>query len=103
MIIEVAAIGGAAASITACVAIIKFWMDRGKAEAKAEAAQTSAVVASGKCDLIASALADFKVEVAREYATNRALESALNGIRHEMHGINERLDKFLQAMIGDRA
>jgi hypothetical protein len=94
------------AATGACIGLAKFWIDRGKAEATAAAAQISASVAVAKTDLLLSQLNDFRVEVAQEYATTKALEAsesamtaAVNGIREEMRGMNSRLDQFLQAML----
>ena len=93
-------------SVTACIGLAKFWLDRGAAEAKSEAAAMSAAAAIGRVDLLQSNLNDFKVQVARDYATNKALQdaegqmaTAMNGIREEMRGMNSRLDQFLQAML----
>ena len=94
------------AAVSACVGLAKFWLDRGASEAKAETAATTAAVAVARVELVGSQLSDFKVQVARDYATTKALESAegqmataMNGVREEMRGMNSRLDQFLQAML----
>ena len=94
------------AAVSACMGLAKFWLDRGAAEAKAEAAATTAAVAVARVELVGSQLTEFKIQVARDYATNKALHdaegqmaAAMNGIREEMRGMNSRLDQFLQAML----
>jgi hypothetical protein len=68
-----------------------------------------ATAAHGRAEITGAALADFKVEVARHYASVGALQAAekhmteaMNGIRDEIRGMNTRLDQFLQAMIETR-
>jgi hypothetical protein len=101
--------GALIAAAAACVGWIKFWMDRGKAEAAATSASAMATAAHGKAEMVSSALNDFKVQVAQQYATTNALEAAekhmthaINGVRDEIRGMNGRLDQFLQAMIEER-
>jgi hypothetical protein len=94
------------ASVTACIAIAKFWMDRGKAEATAEAAKITALALGARLEILGNTLSDFKVEVAREYVTGHSLEAAekqmteaMNGVRDEVRGLNQRLDRIIEAMI----
>lgn len=97
------------AGISACIGIAKFWLDRGKAEAKAQSAEAIATAAHGKCEILGTQLSNFQIEVARNYASNEALSAAerqmteaVSGVREEIRGLNERLDRFLQAMIPRR-
>jgi len=92
--------------VTACIGLAKFWMDWGKAEEKAEAAQLSALALGARLEIVSTSLTEFKVEVAREYATGRSLEAAerqiteaMNGVRDEVRGLNQRLDRIIEAMI----
>ena len=101
--------GALFAALSCCVAVAKFWHDRGKAEAKAEAAQITAAAVAGKLEILGNTINEFKVDVAREYASIKSLETAerqmtaaVDGMRSEMRGMNERLDKFLLAMVGDK-
>jgi hypothetical protein len=94
------------AGITACVAIAKFWMDRGAAELTAESAKIAALALGARVEVLGHALTDFKVEEANRYATGNALESAeknmteaMNGVRDEVRGLNQRLDRIIEAMI----
>jgi hypothetical protein len=94
------------ASVTACIGLAKFWLDRGAAEARAEAAAMTAAASVGRVEILAASLNDFRIQVAQTYATNRALQDAegqmaqaMNDIRDEMRGMNARLDQFLQAML----
>ncbi len=78
------------------VAVVRFWLDMGKAAEKAEQAATAAALVAAKLDLTSAALADFRVVVAQTYATNRALsetEQALAlGLNEAVKGIYSRLD-----------
>jgi len=88
------------------IAIVTFWMNRGKAEAetlaKAESASAMATSALAKCELLASGLTEARLETAREYATAKDLAAgeirfagAVDGLRAEMRGLNDRLDRIL--------
>jgi hypothetical protein len=88
------------------IAIITFWMNRGKAEAeasaKAEAAASAATTALAKAELVAMQLADARIEFARDYASHKDLAaaevryaSALDSLRSELRGMNERLDRII--------
>ena len=76
--------------------VVKFWMDMGAAQAKAETAASVAAIASAKSDLIADALNSFKVEAARTYATAKALDATeaalVRGLERAVEGIYSRLD-----------
>jgi hypothetical protein len=94
------------AGVTACIAIAKFWMERGEAEAKAESAKIAALALSARVEILGNILSDFKIEVAQKYATGNALESAernmteaMTGVRDEVRGLNQRLDRIIEAMI----
>lgn len=98
--------GALIAAVSACIAIAKFWIDRGKAEEKAESAKLTALALHARVEIIAASLTDFKVEVAQKYATGASLEAAerqmteaMNGVRDEVRGLNQRLDRIIEAMI----
>jgi hypothetical protein len=85
------------------VGVISFWMNLGKALAKGEAASTLAGAAIAKCEMLASQLADARVEDAREYATHNALAAvetrfvrAVDELKIEQRGTNERLDRIIE-------
>ena len=89
------------------IAIITFWFSRGKAEAeaiaKAETAQTMAAAALDKAELVSSQLAEARIEFARDYASHKDLAAAemrfaaaLDSLRTELRGMNERLDRIIE-------
>jgi hypothetical protein len=89
------------------IAIITFWMNRGKAEAeacaKADAASGAAHAALAKADQVASELVDARIAFASEYARQRDLvasetrfATAFDGLRTELRGTNDRLDRILE-------
>lgn len=93
----------------AIVAVAKFWMDRGKAEAKADGAHSIASAALVKAELATSQLNEHKVEAAREFATVKDLAtaesrfaSAIDGIRSDIRDFAGRLDKLLVELIHKR-
>jgi hypothetical protein len=86
------------------VAVIKFWVDFGKAAEKAETAATQAT-------LLAASVSQFKVEVAQTYATTRALEAAeaglarqltesIQGIYSRLDNVTVRLDNLITTIVG---
>ena len=96
---------GASGSI---IAIVTFWMNRGNAEAetqsKAEAASQMATAALAKSELVSSQLAEARIEFARDYASHRDLAAAevrfaaaLESLRTELRGMNERLDRIIES------
>jgi hypothetical protein len=89
------------------IAIVTFWMNRGKAEAeacaKAEAAAATAHTALAAAERVSAELSDARVELARDYATHRDLTAAevrytttVEGLRTEMRGMNDRLDRIIE-------
>lgn len=88
--------GAIIASGGSLVALIKFWMAMGAAQARADAAAQNAAIAAAKADLMQSQLNEFKVDVARTYATAKALSDTeaqlLNSFERAMQGIYIRLD-----------
>ena len=68
-------------------------MNRGRAEAEACA----------KAELVAGQLADARIEFARDYASHKDLAAAemryataLDSLRTELRGMNERLDRIIE-------
>ena len=93
------------------IAIITFWFSRGRAEAesfvKAESATAIATSALAKADLLAATLAEARLEFARDYASHKDLAAAelryagaLESLRSELRGMNERLDRIIEKFIG---
>jgi hypothetical protein len=89
------------------VAIVTFWMNRGKAEAdalaKADAAAATARAALAKAEIVAEQLAEARIEFARDYASHKDLAAAevryaasLDSLRTELRGMNERLDRIIE-------
>src|SRR5262249_7240296 len=64
--------GALIAASGSLLAIITFWMNRGKAEAeasaKADAAASAATAALAKAELVSTQLAETRIEFARDYA-----------------------------------
>ena len=88
-------------------AIVTFWMNRGRAEAeacaRADAAAAAATAALAKAELVAGQLADARIEFARDYASHKDLAAAdmryagaLDSLRTELRGMNERLDRIIE-------
>ena len=100
------ALVGASGSL---IAIVSFWMNRGKAEAdahaKAEGAYSVASAALTKADLVAAQLAEARIGFARDYASHKDLAAAevryataLDSLRSELRGMNERLDRIIDRL-----
>ena len=79
---------------------------RGKAEAdaltRADGAHCVAAAALAKVDLVAAQLAEARIEFARDYASHKDLAAAelryaaaLDSLRSELRGMNERLDRII--------
>jgi len=75
------------------VAIVTFWMNRGKAEADALT----------KVEIVSAQLAETRIEFARDYASHKDLAAAevryaaaLDSLRTELRGMNERLDRIIE-------
>jgi hypothetical protein len=107
-VLTLTALAGAAGSI---IAIVTFWFSRGRAEAesyaKAESASAIATSALAKTDLLAAALGEARLEFARDYASHKDLAAAefryagaLDSLRSEIRGMNERLDRIIEKLIG---
>jgi hypothetical protein len=86
----------------ALVSIAKFWMDMGATRQQAEGAQAQAVAAHAAVEMLKGTIADLGRETAREYATHEALRNseermttAVAGMRDEIRGLNERIDKVI--------
>jgi hypothetical protein len=92
----IVAAGGSVATV------VKFWMDMGAAQARAETAASAAAIATAKTDLLANALNGFKVEAAQTYATSKALEateaSLARSLESSVQGIYSRLDTMTQRL-----
>lgn len=92
------------------VAIITFWLNRGKAEAetaaKADSAHQMATVALAKAEFVGLQLNDTRLEFVRDYATHKDLTdsetryaTAIDGLRVELRGMNDRLDRIIEGFI----
>ena len=98
------ALVGAGGSV---IASVTFWFSRGKAEAeaagKAASASVTASAALARAELISAQLAEARVEFARDYASHQDLAAAemrfaaaLESLRTELRGMNERLDRIIE-------
>lgn len=65
-------------------AVIKFWIDYGKALQRITAAEGSIAVAMAKTDLANAALNEYRVEVAKEYITSREMNEAVSRIEKRL-------------------
>jgi hypothetical protein len=99
--------GALIAASGSLVAIVTFWMNRGKAEAdalaKADAASATAHAALAKAEAVSAGLAEARIEFARDYASHKDLAAAevryaaaLDSLRTELRGLNERLDRIIE-------
>jgi hypothetical protein len=99
--------GALIAASGSLVAIVTFWMNRGKAEAdalaKADAASATAHAALAKAEIVSAQLAETRIEFARDYASHKDLAAAevryaaaLDSLRTELRGMNERLDRIIE-------
>jgi hypothetical protein len=95
------------------VAIVSFWMNRGRAEAEAlataRAAETKASTAFARAELVGAQLAEARIEFARDYATNKDVAAAevryaaaLDSLRLEMRGLNQRLDRIIDNYVAQK-
>src|SRR5438093_10753945 len=83
------------------VAIVTFWMNRGKAEAdalaRADAASATAHAALAKAEIVAELLAEARIEFVRDLAAAEVRYAAsLDSPRTELRGMNERLDRIIE-------
>lgn len=95
--------GALIASLGSVVAIVTYWMNRGKAEARVEMAIASASAACAKVDFLSLQLSDARIEFASDYASHKDLAAsearyatAIDGMRAELRGVNERLDRIIE-------
>jgi hypothetical protein len=99
------------------IALITFWLNRGRAEVEglaeaklareeAKGAHSVATTALAKVELLTAQLNEARLEFAREYvnhkdlaASETRLATAIDGLKTEFRGLNERLDRMLEYMI----
>jgi exonuclease III len=93
---------GAAGSI---IALFRLWMDLGAAVSRANDAAHDVVMLSAKMELLASNLADYKVQAASQFASYTALQiaenrfsSAVEGMRADFTQLTLRLDRLIERM-----
>ena len=90
----------------ALVSIAKFWMDMGATKQQAKSAQAQAIAAHAAVEMLKTTVSDLGRETAHEYATHEALRTseermtaAVGGMRDEIRGLNERIDKFIVGVL----
>lgn len=73
---------------------------------KADAAHGMAVAALAKVEYVSLQLAEARIGFARDYASNKDLAESetrfagsLDGLRQELRGMNERLDRIIEGMV----
>jgi exonuclease III len=93
---------GASGSI---IALIRLWMDLGSAISRAKEAAHDALMLTAKLDLLASNLADYKVQAASQFASYTALQiaenrfsNAVEGMRADFTQLTLRLDRLIERM-----
>ena len=93
-------------ALGALLGVAKFWMDMGATRQQAESAQAQAIAAHAAVEILKTSVSDLGRETAREYATHEALRTseermtaAVGGMRDEIRGLNERIDKFIVGVI----
>jgi|SRR5581483_1243838 len=91
------------------VAVIRFWMDRGAAQAEAKQAAIVASTAVAKADLLERAFNDYRVEAERRIGevvkplashsdlaeSERRVAQAIDAMRGDMRNVVERIDRLL--------
>lgn len=103
-----AAIGGVCALVMALLAIGGFWMRFSERITKAEtSAQAASVLSQGlqvKVESTQRELADYKAEAARTFVSDKELLNSeqrfaalVEDIKKDIRGVNERLDRVLEA------
>ncbi len=87
------------------VAVIRFWVDMGKAYAKAETAANTAILLAAKVELLGGNLAEYKEKAAREFASHASIQvaetrfaTAVEGMRADFGRLTERLDRLIERM-----
>lgn len=94
------------ASLGSITTFITFWIKMGRDQAAtksaAESAKAISTAALGKVDILSAQLAEYKVEVARDFASasdlkdvERRLVSAVDNLGARFDRMAERLDRFL--------
>lgn len=98
---------GAGGSI---ITVVTFWMNRGKEQAtaliKSDAALARVELLGIQLAQSRNEMAEYRVEFARDYATHKDLAAsearyatAIDGLRIELRGMNERLDRIIEGFI----
>jgi hypothetical protein len=92
------------AAVGAITTLVTFWLNRGKVEQKAENAESIAVAANAKADLIGNHLADYKAEVARSYVTISSIDKVEQRLTTEVHRLSDelgrRMDELTRTLVG---
>lgn len=98
------AVLGAGGSI---VALIKFFMSLGALESEIKDTRSATTSAAAEAKFAAIQLADFKLTVTKEFASQTALSAAetrflqaVEGMRSDFRNMSERLDRVLDNMGG---
>jgi hypothetical protein len=98
-------IGSLVLSGGSIVGIIAFWMKLGSQLTAGVHAGTIASAAVGKIELLAREFNDYRVEAAKEFVTSKDLahaenrmSTAVEAMRSEMRGMNDRLDRLLESV-----
>lgn len=99
-------IGTLIVSGSSIIAIITFWMKIGARLATGETALQIANATVAKTEFLSREIADYKVEAAKEFVTSKDLAHAetrmtvaVESMRVEVRGMNERLDRFLETVM----
>lgn len=92
-------IGTLVTSSGSIIAIIAFWMRLGGRLERVENAVSASTTALAKSELALLQHAEFKAEVAKEYAPMRMLHDVESRLMSAMGGVTERLDKIFMALM----
>lgn len=98
--------GALIASVSALLAVAKFWIEVGKSQQQAIAANATAQALQAQLSLMQNLLGEFKVQVAQTYATNNnlnatqaqlstQLKDATVGILSRLDAMTTRLDNVI--------
>lgn len=96
-------------SLGAITAFVAFWVKIGGHLEKADSASAISAAALAKVDLLSSQLSEYKVEVARGFASAADLKDvesrlvqSIDGLAKQFGRMAERLDRFLDREIERR-
>lgn len=77
------------------IAVVRFWIDIGRAYQRADDANKAASLMAANISLLTERFNAFQVECARTYVSAGALQDAMRGISDRLDGVTQRLDSII--------